>query len=96
MTAFYICAILMAPMLFMGMIGTASAEESTQEPLKDSAVLRPGAYTYPPHSSFAPEATVASVELDDGPPDYPLCGNMFDDLPPAVKGPGGSRTRLRA
>jgi hypothetical protein len=39
MTAFYICAILFAPMLFMGMIPTAAAD---QEPLKDTSVTGPG------------------------------------------------------
>lgn len=41
MTAFYICAILLAPMLFMGMIPTASAEENVQEPIKDNSVTGP-------------------------------------------------------
>ncbi|QIX02295.1 hypothetical protein AMS68_007812 [Peltaster fructicola] len=38
MTAFYICAILFAPMLFMGMIGTAHAEENAT---KDTSVTGP-------------------------------------------------------
>lgn len=46
MTAFYICAVLLAPMLFMGMIPSAHAED-VQEPLSDSGVTGPGAYTYP-------------------------------------------------
>lgn len=36
MTAFYICAILLAPMLFMGMIPAAQAQE------KDTSVTGPG------------------------------------------------------
>lgn len=38
MTAFYICAILLAPMLFMGMIPAAHAQEDT----KDTGVSGPG------------------------------------------------------
>ena len=41
MTAFYICAILLAPMLFMGMIPSASAQEATQEKMK-SEITGPG------------------------------------------------------
>jgi hypothetical protein len=44
MTAFYICAILLAPMLFMGMIPTAAADD-VQEPIKDNGVTGPGMYT---------------------------------------------------
>jgi len=40
MTAFYICAILFAPMLFMGMLPSAQAE-GTQEPIKDNSVSGP-------------------------------------------------------
>jgi len=43
MTAFYICAILFAPMLFMGMLPSAQAE-GTQEPIKDNSVSGPGEY----------------------------------------------------
>lgn len=39
MTAFYICAILLAPMLFMGMIPSAHAQDT--EP-KDTGVSGPG------------------------------------------------------
>nr|POE49189.1 78 kda glucose-regulated protein like [Quercus suber] len=39
MTAFYICAILLAPMLFMGMIPSAHAQDT--EPTKDNAVTGP-------------------------------------------------------
>ncbi|KAK5162884.1 ATPase with role in protein import into the ER [Saxophila tyrrhenica] len=41
MTAFYICAILVAPMLFMGMIPSAHAAENVQEPIKDNQVSGP-------------------------------------------------------
>jgi hypothetical protein len=44
MTAFYICGILLLPMLFMGAIPTASAEEDVQEPIKENAVTGPGKY----------------------------------------------------
>lgn len=43
MTAFYICAILLAPMLFMGMIPTASAQDSDAS----KEVTGPGMYTTP-------------------------------------------------
>ena len=43
MTAFYICAVLLAPMLFMGMIPTAAADD-VQEPIKDNGVTGPGVY----------------------------------------------------
>lgn len=42
MTAFYICAILLAPMVFMGMIPSAHADENVQDPSKDSSVSGPG------------------------------------------------------
>ncbi|KAI6931706.1 hypothetical protein KC355_g16274 [Hortaea werneckii] len=41
MTAFYICAILLAPMVFMGMIPSAHADENVQDPSKDSSVSGP-------------------------------------------------------
>ncbi len=41
MTAFYICAILMAPMLFMGMIPSARAQDNVQEPITDSSISGP-------------------------------------------------------
>lgn len=41
MALFYVCALLMAPMLFMGMIGSARAED-VQEPIKDTSVTGPG------------------------------------------------------
>ncbi|KXL43049.1 hypothetical protein M433DRAFT_70795 [Acidomyces richmondensis BFW] len=40
MTAFYICAVLFAPMLFMSMLPSAQAEV-TQEPIKDNSVTGP-------------------------------------------------------
>nr|POF08214.1 78 kda glucose-regulated protein like [Quercus suber] len=45
MTAFYICAILLAPMLFMGMIPSAKAQDA--EPAKDAAVSGPGELSPP-------------------------------------------------
>ncbi|KAI7359923.1 78 kDa glucose-regulated, partial [Hortaea werneckii] len=41
MTAFYICAILLAPMVFMGIIPSAHAEENVQDPSKDTSVSGP-------------------------------------------------------
>jgi len=42
MTALYVCAILFAPMLLMGMIPKAAAEENVQEPINDSSNSGPG------------------------------------------------------
>ena len=68
MTAFYICAILVAPMLFMGMIPSARAED-VQQPLTDEAI-GPGAYTYPPH----PHATLfSSSDVCQKPSDWETC-----------------------
>lgn len=47
MTAFYICAILLAPMVFMGMIPSAHADENVQDPSKDSSVSGPGKIPFP-------------------------------------------------
>ena len=95
MTAFYICAILLAPMLFMGMIPSAHAED-VQEPMNDSSVTGPGAYTYPPY----PHATPPSFEVCDKPSDWEechkdeniICGNFFDQEDNAMNGqPSASR-----
>ena len=95
MTAFYICAILLAPMLFMGMIPSAHAED-VQEPLNDSGVTGPGAYTYPPY----PHATPPSFEVCDKPSDWQqcpkdeniICGNALDLEDEALRGlPSASR-----
>ena len=42
MTAFYICAMLIAPMLFMGMIPSAAAEEKVADTKNDNSVSGPG------------------------------------------------------
>ena len=44
MALFYVCALLMAPMLFMGMIGSARADDA-QEPIKDTSITGPGKST---------------------------------------------------
>jgi len=46
MTAFYICAILFAPMLFMGMIPSAHAQDNVQEPIKDNSVSGPSKWCF--------------------------------------------------
>jgi heat shock protein 5 len=40
MTAFYMCAVLLAPMLFMGMIPSARAQDT--EAAKDNTITGPG------------------------------------------------------
>ena len=89
MTAFYICAILFAPMLFMGMIPSASAQE--QEPMKADDVSGPGAYTYPPHHQLGPQPSAVCEKPVDGatcPRDeWIICGNAVDSED--VEGPGG-------
>lgn len=50
MTAFYICAILLAPMLFMGTIPSAHAQDT--EPAKDTSISGPGTFERGAAESF--------------------------------------------
>lgn len=58
MALFYVCALLMAPMLFMGMIGSARAEENVQEPIKDTSVTGPGKSTQCQPAGQLPHGTI--------------------------------------
>lgn len=84
------CAILLAPMLFMGMIPAARAED-VQDPIKENAVTGPGAYTYLPHSSRSPLAYEEPLGYGNMFPvgENIICGNMLEHVD-YVKGPGGS------
>ena len=89
MTAFYICAILLAPMLFMGMIPSAHAQDTEKT---DTGITGPGKST---HSVQLSPDTAASLEAPSstGSASWPsgpeiICGGPYayglTDLAPVI------------